>query len=225
MRNLALALTTALLTLLQTTDVLACKCVPPPPVATALEQSEAVFAGKVVGIAKQSSDETVPLVVKLDVSRAWKGKVGSTVEVRTATSSAACGLYFEEGKEWLIYAGSREGSLVASLCSRSKLFDTAAEDVAQLGEGTVPEGAAPPPAGSGEPPPGSEPPPPVNSPPPPIPGNEPPPVPPGANGCACEVAEAGGSPWGFAVALAGVGAVAARRRARASERQRTTPRG
>jgi MYXO-CTERM domain-containing protein len=199
MRNLAIFVTAAFLTLSQAGDALACKCAPPPPVATALEESTAVFAGKVTSVSRQE-DPTAAVVVKIKVSQAWKGASGDTIEVRTRSSSAACGIGFEEGAEWLVYASTNEGALSAISCSRTKPLGEAAEDLAALGKGNTPAGGG---TTTGEPA-----------------TSGPPPVPPKSGGCACELATPGGAPWGLFAALGAAVAVVTRRRGRgASERR------
>ncbi|HZX00668.1 MAG TPA: MYXO-CTERM sorting domain-containing protein [Bacilli bacterium] len=209
MRTLAIVIAASLSLLSHVTDAEACKCVPPPPVATAVEGATAVFAGKIVSVSREA-DQMKPIVAKFSVSKSWKGSVGQEVEVRTNSSSAACGLSFEEGAEWLVYADTKEEKLTASICSRSKTLDGAKEDLAELGSGTAPQG------GSGTPPAPTTPATPAT---PPGDGTapqsgEPPPVPPGASGCACTLTPEGSAPWGAIAALAAAGAVAMRRRGR-----------
>jgi MYXO-CTERM domain-containing protein len=144
MRKLAaIIITTALLGLSQVNDAYACTCLPPPPVATAVAESTAVFAGTIVAMTPPSS-QIGEVVAKLSVERVWKGSTTAMeVEVHTPSSSAACGLSFMPGDKWLIYANEVDGHLSAILCSRSAPLSAAQQDLVELGPGTVP-GTVPP---------------------------------------------------------------------------------
>jgi hypothetical protein len=85
----------------------ACTCMIPSSGQTqqeiakqALSDSAAVFAGEVVDI---SAGE--PLTVSFRVSEVWKGPERGTLEVTTSSQESACGYPFEEGREYLVYAG------------------------------------------------------------------------------------------------------------------------
>lgn len=115
----------------------ACSCTEPPPPAEAFEKADAVFSGKVVEIKKEisnqmSSAQRIP--VKFDVQKVWKGPAEKTITISTALSSASCGYEFEYGKTYLVYAYGDE-SLQTSLCTRTKLFADAYEDLLALGAG------------------------------------------------------------------------------------------
>jgi MYXO-CTERM domain-containing protein len=134
----AVIIATALLGLSQANDAYACSCVPPPPVATAVGESSAVFAGTIVALTPPSLPSN-DMVATFSVERVWKGATNQTaIEVRTPSSSAACGLSFAPGQKWLIYANESEGGLSAILCSRSTLYSNAQADLAELGAGTTP---------------------------------------------------------------------------------------
>jgi MYXO-CTERM domain-containing protein len=147
MRKLAAFITVALIGLSQINDAYACTCLPPPPVATAVADASAVFAGRILEV----TDPAGPgddMIARFAITRVWKGPTDRTeIEIRTAANSAACGLSFEEDDTWLIYADSFEGNLTASLCSRSKPLSVAQEDLAELGPGSVPGGPGPMPPG------------------------------------------------------------------------------
>ena len=181
----------SLLGLSQAGDAQACTCRPSPPPTTALGESDAVFAGRVVEVSRGEDPMaalTAPmaaLTAKFAVSTVWKGEVGETVEVRTPLNSAACGVGFEAGEEWLVYANEQEGVLNATLCSRTSPLRAATEDLAALGPGSEPG------------------------------GGRPPTTPPRAGSCACAViaAEGDGS-WGAFAALGLAGVLGARVRQR-----------
>lgn len=139
----AIIITTALLGLSQVNDAYACSCLPPPPVATAVAESTAVFLGTIVTMTPPSTP-TASVVATFSVQRVWKGSTTATqVQVYTPSNSAACGLSFAPGDQWLIYANEVDGNLSAILCSRSAPRSAAQQDLAELGPGTVP-GTVPP---------------------------------------------------------------------------------
>ncbi|WP_044241325.1 MYXO-CTERM sorting domain-containing protein [Chondromyces apiculatus] len=242
MRALAFILATALVTLSHARPAAACSCIAPPPVAEALQKSTAVFAGRIVSVSRPSADAG-NVVAKFSVSKAWKGVQGKTIEVSTSSSGASCGLSFKQGDERLIYANAHDGTLWASLCSRSARLADAKDDVAQLDAGPPPAAPSTPPdptpAAPGSSPPFAEPPPtndpasPAPSSPTPAPApptepaptdNAPPPLPPGSGGCACATAPAPAATtsWGFLATLAAAAAVGLRRRGR-SPRSTSAP--
>lgn len=97
----------------------ACKCRQPPPPKESLEQSDAVFLGKVTDIAEAENG----IVVTLEVAMTWKGVEEPTVAVSTASHSAACGFGFEKGKEYVVYAHKSEDKLSTNICTRTRAFD------------------------------------------------------------------------------------------------------
>lgn len=115
--------------------VQACRCQPPPPPKVAMEQAMAVFAGKVVSIEPNRSHG---LTVTFEVDKAWKGVAEKKMIITTPTNS--CGHRFEKGKEYVVYASGKVGSIPdTNLCHRTKLRDQAAEDLKELGAGKAPE--------------------------------------------------------------------------------------
>lgn len=112
----------------------ACSCVM-PTFEEQRAQSAAIFEGRVDAI-RADGDE---VVVVFHVTQAWRGVTTERVEIRTASSSAACGYAFEVGTHYLVYAGRRnEGPLAVSLCSRTAPADDANDDRQLLGSGTIP---------------------------------------------------------------------------------------
>ena len=118
----------------------ACSCIMPVPPVEALGQSDAVFLGTVTDIAPRSRE--YGNIVTIETQAFWKGGIEKTVEVRTAQDSAACGVFFETGKTYVVYAyqSEEDGSLGANSCSRTHEVISADqdEDIIALGEGTVP---------------------------------------------------------------------------------------
>jgi len=119
----------------------------------ALSNSEAVFSGEVVDFEKSPPPTTMiegtmwtimgggggTATATLRVSEVWKGPKQQTVEVSTgADSGMGCGYPFEEGQEYLVYAGK---GMSVDLCSETKPLSKAGADLAllgKLGEGEKP---------------------------------------------------------------------------------------
>ena len=123
--------------------VFACSCVPPGAPREELTRSAAVFAGKVVrldvpgGAVISSAD---PVKVTFQVAQVWKGPVAPTLVITTPRDSASCGVGFEQGGEYLVYASGDPNALTAILCSRTQQLSTAQADLAALGTGQQPAG-------------------------------------------------------------------------------------
>ena len=109
----------------------ACSCAPPPAPEIALQESAAVFVGRVTSVEKSDFSNKY----QFSVSKQWKGVAGKTASIVTATDSAACGIGFDSDRDYLIYAFKTEGDtqLRTNLCSRTKRAADAATDLAALG--------------------------------------------------------------------------------------------
>lgn len=111
----------------------ACSCVQPPPPKKALADSSAVFEGKIVEMVQDK--EKHRLTVTFAVSRRWKGAETAQVEVTTVDVGSLCGLPFNKGEEWLVYADGEAGALSTGLCTRTRKKSEAGEDRRALGAG------------------------------------------------------------------------------------------
>ncbi|WP_404445009.1 hypothetical protein LG307_18355 [Sutcliffiella horikoshii] len=113
----------------------ACSCLPPGTPQEELAKMDAVFKGKVLEVDEKFNSTTK---VKLSVSETWKGVNSKEVVIYTAMDSAACGVYFEKDKEYLVYAHMEDGEYTTYLCSRTVELAQAHSDLNELGEGTFP---------------------------------------------------------------------------------------
>ena len=130
---LALAvLLSASITGTQSGSLHACRCAgPPPPPLEALADADRVFHGTVVAIALE--DKGFDYFVEFESHAAWKGNAASQLTVRTASSSAACGVNFVVGEDYIVYAyDSAEGPPTTNSCTRTRLFSE--EEGEALGE-------------------------------------------------------------------------------------------
>jgi hypothetical protein len=96
------------------------------------------------GLVTSSADSTS---ATLEIATVWKGQVAKTLTLTTPGSSASCGITFEQGKEYVVYAQVSDGVLSTTLCSRTRPVGDAAEDVAALGAGQPPQVSQQVPAG------------------------------------------------------------------------------
>lgn len=124
-------------------DLSACSCLGPFSPAVAFERADAVFSGKVVAIAVDTTDWWRNLRVTIRVSEQWKGKAVQLVNVYTSSVSSACGYPFEKGSSYLVYAYYSEpsegplhcdGCLVTSICNRTRSMSEASEDLQYLND-------------------------------------------------------------------------------------------
>lgn len=122
-----------------------CSCFEVEELEHALQASEAVFIGTVIGSAEaldtvslsQGVDEepivTPRRVVRIRPLGMWKGTAAAVLEVRTGLSTADCGFPFETGETYLVFATDDEGTLATGSCSRTALVEEAVDDLLALG--------------------------------------------------------------------------------------------
>lgn len=133
----------------QATPAHACSCSTPSP-QEAIQQSAAIFSGKVIQI-KEASDwrEWVSFSkqpvrggfeVVLDVQSTWKGMDQTQVLIFTEGWDLGCGFPFEVGKEYLVYASYWERDVLEThICSRTAELIHASDDLQILGPGKLPD--------------------------------------------------------------------------------------
>lgn len=123
----------------------ACSCMETKPVCEAFWQAPIVFAGEVLDIA-EIEPPTLPngrrfagdRLVKLRVDGAFRGTRPGIVEVQTGSGGGDCGYPFERGRKYLVFAHVVEGRITASICSRTKPREDAAEDLAYVSQRFLP---------------------------------------------------------------------------------------
>jgi hypothetical protein len=121
----------------------ACSCPALPAPAEAVEEADAVFAGRVVSeqlVERYPGEPGAPrtAAVTFHVDELWKGPVEPRLVVRTHAQESACGYAFERARSHLVYARLDAGQLTTSLCDRSTPLDQAGQDLAALGPGQDP---------------------------------------------------------------------------------------
>lgn len=101
-------------------------------VGRAYQYYYAIFSAKVLSIQKaKTPDRSNKIVLRLNKS--WKGNLGKSILLSTASVSSMCGFPFEKGKTYLIYAFGPRKELSTSICTRTALIDDN-KDIAVLDE-------------------------------------------------------------------------------------------
>lgn len=119
----------------------ACSCAGTSAPCESYGTASAVFAGTVIGERTserpKQGDRTeidwTPRAVKFSVEQAFSGVTGTEVEVFTGRGGGDCGVGFRMGQRYLVYAYRHENKLSTSICTRTRLFSQATEDLAFLG--------------------------------------------------------------------------------------------
>ncbi len=147
-RNTIIGIVAATLLLFAVNTALACSCVPPDRnksvrqlVTEAKSSSVAVFVGKVVDIRysdEKMGDQPVRMFAKFEVAGQWKGSVPQIVEVSTANICCICGVSFQKGETYIVYANGTAAELSASSCSRTSVITGKSPDEKYLGKRRLP---------------------------------------------------------------------------------------
>ncbi|WP_026909175.1 hypothetical protein [Paucisalibacillus globulus] len=137
-RILIASLLLVMLTLLFPMPSLACSCAEMSPVEDELARSVAVFYGRVLEI----NEESYPKKVLFDVKEIWKGTDQSQIIIQTGLGGGDCGIDFQVGQEYLVYANDShlygDEYLSTGICDRTISTLTSNEDFEILGQGMVP---------------------------------------------------------------------------------------
>ncbi len=130
----------------------ACSCAETRSVKETLEKSSAVFSGEVTKVKEfspespEAGDALLGLgPVTFEIQEAWKGVSGNSVVVYGQGPGASCGIDFERGETYLVYAYRTGGDLGTDFCGRTKLLSYAGSDVSELNatRGSLPETGGP----------------------------------------------------------------------------------
>src|ERR1051325_3213819 len=91
-------------------SILACSCVDPLTPREELKKARAVFVGEVVEVEElmpsgKLTNDNFLYIVRFKVQQYWKGVKRQEILIHTNLPVDDCGkLYFEEGKQYLVYA-------------------------------------------------------------------------------------------------------------------------
>lgn len=124
-----------LASLYASTPAHACSC-EPVTTAEATERAVAVFKGKVLEVKEEMLNDEGYLAALIDVSETWKGIDETQVIVYTGWSS--CQFHFKEGREYVFFPYHSNGKLMVDNCGKSAEVNQATEELAELGDGSVP---------------------------------------------------------------------------------------
>ena len=128
-------------------QLLACKCAQPGTPSEELEESSAVFAGRVVSVRHSYDPDAASATpedyttVGFEVSAVWKGAVHEDMRITTPPTGGSCGFAFVEGEEYIVYGYDSpyaEGGYTAGICSRTALLGQVQADTDALGRGSNP---------------------------------------------------------------------------------------
>ncbi len=133
----------AALALWATSPAHACSCAGIPEFEASVASAEAVFSGVVESVEPVGDDpHWSQFAVHFEVSAAWKGLTGETVTIFTSSSSASCGIDFQVGHAYLVYADAysplEPGTFSTMLCHRTHETFPGDPDVIRLGDPVVP---------------------------------------------------------------------------------------
>jgi hypothetical protein len=117
----------------------ACTCRSPGTPQEELSQpyTGSVFLGRVLQISPAGAPHGRTVIFAR--SKVWKGPLDPLLATTTPDYSAACGIDFVPGREYLVYEHTG-GSVI--LCSRTQPAAMAADDLAALGPGLTPQAAS-----------------------------------------------------------------------------------
>ncbi len=150
-RFLALLLLASVFALGRSPDIAgACSCVEAPDPSDQAEWADVVFSGTLTDARPEFPEDDLDdaidrTIYTFTVDRVYEGEAAETVEVITASDSAACGASFEEGRH-LVYAeaAGRSGELSTGLCNGNQILDDEGSGIpASLGDGVAPAAAPP----------------------------------------------------------------------------------
>lgn len=120
--------------------VQACSCMSPGTPCESYGTANAVFVGTAVSVRelerpKPGETETwyYERAFKFTVEQSYLGIDGTEVEILTGSGGGDCGFQFQIGGRYLVYAHSYQNRLSTSICTRTKSFASANEDLAFLG--------------------------------------------------------------------------------------------
>ena len=149
MRSVALFFGIVIVFSLASRTATACSCGGTGTPCESYGSAAAVFAGTVTGvrdIEREMKDvsgqrkqeylngiEWVPMAYKFSVEQPYLGVAGAEIEIFTGRGGGDCGVSFQIGQRYLVYAYRYKDKLTTSICTRTTSFSRATEDLAFLG--------------------------------------------------------------------------------------------
>jgi hypothetical protein len=118
----------------------ACSCGGGGTPCDAFGSAAAVFAGTVIATSQKERPDPADRdalyyrrVFKFSLDQSYLGVSGTEVEILTGSGGGDCGYNFKVGERYLVYAYRYQNQLITTICSRTKPFVNANEDLAFLG--------------------------------------------------------------------------------------------
>ncbi len=111
-----------------------CSCGPAQEIDQAYTDAQTVFIGRVEHILKSPLRQGLN-EIKFLLMKGFKGTeeaMNRTLVVYTPIESDECGYAFIPGQEYLVYASGTPANFRVVSCSRTKVYDTAKEEVTKL---------------------------------------------------------------------------------------------
>lgn len=99
--------------------------------------ADEVFRGTVTDIKQPWMPNSMLARVTMQVDEVWKGKAEQVVLVYSSLFDASCGVAFEVGKTFLVFAKYSDGVLKTSMCSRTEEVSYAGQELRDLGPGLI----------------------------------------------------------------------------------------
>jgi hypothetical protein len=148
----------AAVTLFVSRNATGCSCAPPEPPSEAVREAAAVFVGEAIDANTPHLSRTWLLIKGLSarwfdtpkpsdsnfaaadrrytfrVERAWKGPPLSEFVIITGDGGGDCGIPFELGKRYLVYAYDYGGFYYTGMCTRTTPLQYAKPDLDVLAE-------------------------------------------------------------------------------------------
>ena len=99
----------------------ACSCLPNDTKAKKAKRADVVFTGTVVSITDTDPSEvTAPFKVGFEVAKVYKGYPRETTNVYTAKQGSMCGMTFEVGEKYTVFALVQNGEKWVGNCGGTK---------------------------------------------------------------------------------------------------------
>ena len=138
MRYLILFISLLSLLMLVSTTANACTCIGPSSPCESYGSAGAVFVGTPISVreaqkSNKRENDWEPRVFKFSVEQSYLGVAGTEIEVSTGMGGGDCGYSFKIGERYLVYAYQGESRLTTGICTRTRPFRQATEDLAFLG--------------------------------------------------------------------------------------------
>lgn len=128
-----------LIPFLQPQAAWACSCMKSTP-EEQRERADVVFTGRVIDQKMTTADSSsvgglnwVKWIFEVETDH--KGAISETVTVESASNSAACGINFQMGERYQVFANQGDTALRASLCSGTKPLT---DEIEEQSQGAVP---------------------------------------------------------------------------------------